>query len=72
MTFVYKEARLSNGLVVIGEIDQATHTAAAGFFVRTGARDESSQTMGVSHFLEHMMFKGSERRTALDVNNDFD
>jgi predicted Zn-dependent peptidase len=72
MTFVYKEARLSNGLVVIGEIDQSTHTAAAGFFVRTGARDESSHTMGVSHFLEHMMFKGSERRTALDVNNDFD
>ena len=33
MTFVYKEARLSNGLVVIGEIDQSTHTAAAGFFV---------------------------------------
>ena len=72
MTFEYKEARLSNGLVVVGEMDQSTHTAAAGFFVRTGARDESSNIMGVSHFLEHMMFKGSQQRTALDVNNDFD
>ncbi len=72
MTFVYQEARLSNGLLVVGEVDQSTHTAAAGFFVRTGARDESSNIMGVSHFLEHMMFKGSAHRTALDVNNDFD
>ncbi|MSR33452.1 MAG: insulinase family protein [Phycisphaerales bacterium] len=72
MTFVYKEARLSNGLLVVGEVDQTTHTAATGFFVRTGARDESSNLMGVSHFLEHMMFKGSKHRTALNVNNDFD
>ncbi|MCE9619711.1 MAG: insulinase family protein [Planctomycetes bacterium] len=72
MTFEYREARLSNGLTVIGEIDPATHTAAAGFFVRTGARDEPGAIMGVSHFLEHMMFKGSQRRSALDVNNDFD
>jgi predicted Zn-dependent peptidase len=72
MTFVYKEARLSNGMMLVGEVDQSTHTAAAGFFVRTGARDEPAAIMGVSHFLEHMMFKGSAKRSALDVNNDFD
>ena len=72
MTFIYKEARLSNGMMLVGEVDQSTHTAAAGFFVRTGARDEPAAIMGVSHFLEHMMFKGSAKRSALDVNNDFD
>ena len=43
-----------------------------GFFVKTGARDETGPLMGVSHFLEHMMFKGTERRTAEDVDRGFD
>jgi predicted Zn-dependent peptidase len=67
-----RSATLSNGLVILGEPDAAAHTAAAGFFVRTGARDEPTSLMGVSHFLEHMIFKGSERRTAFQVNEDFD
>src|SRR5437764_12575694 len=45
---------------------------ALGFFVRTGSRDETSEVSGVSHFLEHMIFKGTPRRSALDVNRDFD
>jgi predicted Zn-dependent peptidase len=45
---------------------------AVGFFVRTGARDETPEINGVSHFLEHMVFKGSERRNAFDVNREFD
>jgi predicted Zn-dependent peptidase len=67
-----RSATLSNGLVILGEVDPSAHTAAAGFFVRTGARDEPTPIMGVSHFLEHMMFKGSDRRSALQVNEDFD
>src|SRR5947209_2376456 len=47
-------------------------SVAVGFFVRTGARDESADVSGVTHFLEHMIFKGSERRSYLDVNRDFD
>jgi predicted Zn-dependent peptidase len=43
-----------------------------GFFVRTGARDETPAESGVSHFLEHMVFKGTPRRSALEVNRDFD
>src|SRR5688500_63035 len=45
---------------------------AAGYFVRTGARDETAEVSGVSHFLEHMLFKGTERRSAEDVNREFD
>jgi predicted Zn-dependent peptidase len=43
-----------------------------GFFVKTGARDEQPAVMGVSHFLEHMMFKGTPGRTAEQVDREFD
>ncbi|MBX3354079.1 MAG: insulinase family protein [Phycisphaeraceae bacterium] len=72
MGVVFRHATLPNGLTVIAEVDSAAQTAAAGFFVRTGARDETPELMGVSHFLEHMMFKGSERMSAEAVNQSFD
>lgn len=63
---------LPNGLQIIGESSPSARSAALGFFVRTGARDETPEECGVTHFLEHMVFKGTPRRTALDVNRDFD
>src|SRR5439155_14220684 len=42
------------------------------FLVRTGSRDETTEVSGVSHFLEHMAFKGTERHSAEDVNRIFD
>jgi predicted Zn-dependent peptidase len=64
--------QLANGLQIIGETSPSARSAALGFFVRTGARDETPEECGVTHFLEHMVFKGTPRRTALDVNRDFD
>jgi predicted Zn-dependent peptidase len=72
MPVEFNHATLDNGLTIIGETSDTAHTAAIGFFVRTGSRDELLPLMGVSHFLEHMMFKGTARRTAADVNRDFD
>jgi predicted Zn-dependent peptidase len=63
---------LPNGLQLIGETSPSARSVALGFFVRTGSRDETPEVSGVSHFLEHMIFKGTPRRTALDVNLDFD
>jgi predicted Zn-dependent peptidase len=63
---------LNNGLQVIGEISPSARSVALGFFVRTGARDETPEVSGVSHFLEHMIFKGTPNRSAFDVNRDFD
>ena len=63
---------LANGLEIIGETNPAVHSVALGFFVRTGARDETAGVSGVTHFLEHMIFKGTPHRTALQVNADFD
>ena len=68
----FHQKTLSNGLVLIGEVNPAAKSAAVGFFVRTGARDETLQINGVSHFLEHMLFKGTERLSAFEVNEAFD
>lgn len=64
--------KLANGLEVVAEVSGDAYSSALGFFVRAGARDESDEVAGVSHFLEHMMFKGTPTRTADDVNREFD
>jgi predicted Zn-dependent peptidase len=63
---------LKNGLQIIGETSASARSVALGFFVRTGSRDETAEISGVTHFLEHMVFKGTPRRSADDVNLDFD
>jgi len=72
MAIEYKRRVLPNGLTVMAEVEPEAHSAAVGFFVKTGARDEAPELMGVSHFLEHMMFKGTDRLSADDVNRGFD
>jgi predicted Zn-dependent peptidase len=68
----FKHKTLDNGLNIIGEVNPAAQSAAVGFFAKTGARDENDAINGVSHFLEHMMFKGTDKLTALEVNEAFD
>lgn len=68
----FYQHRLANDLQVIAELNPHVQSVAAGFFVRTGSRDETPQVSGVSHFLEHMAFKGSEKYTAEQVNRIFD
>jgi predicted Zn-dependent peptidase len=68
----FKEKTLANGLQLIGEVNAHAKTAAVGFFVKSGSRDETPDVSGVSHFLEHMMFKGTEDMDALEVNAAFD
>lgn len=68
----FKQEKLENGLQIIGEVNPAAKSAAVGFFVKTGSRDETAAVSGVSHFLEHMLFKGTDRRSALEVNAAFD
>jgi len=63
---------LENGLEIVAECNGDAYSTALGFFVKTGSRDESDAVAGVSHFLEHMVFKGTPTRTADDVNREFD
>jgi predicted Zn-dependent peptidase len=59
-------------LEILAEVNDDAHSESVGFFVRTGSRDETDDVAGVSHFLEHMCFKGTPRRSADDVNREFD
>jgi len=69
---MFREASLKNGLRVIAEVVPEARSVALGYFVKTGARDEAPEESGVSHFLEHMVFKGPEGMDALSVNLAFD
>ena len=68
----FKKKELANGLVIIGEVNKTAKSAAVGFFVKTGSRDETKEINGVSHYLEHMLFKGTEKLSAFEVNEAFD
>ncbi len=68
----FRQAILPCGMQVIAECEPQAITTAIGLFVRTGARDESVAESGISHFLEHLVFKGSTTRTAWDVNRELD
>jgi len=72
MPLKYQTTTLPNGLTIATEHNDDAHSFSAGFFVKTGSRDETPNVNGVSHFLEHMMFKGSDTTTWEDVNRVFD
>ena len=63
---------LSNGLVVITEQMSHVRSVAAGIWLKHGSRLEPSDLNGISHFIEHMVFKGTERRTAEDIAREAD
>src|SRR3954470_17858197 len=72
MALTFHQKQLPNGLDIVAEENPDSHSFAAGLFVKTGSRDEEANINGVSHFLEHMMFKGSQKYRWEDVNRIFD
>lgn len=68
----FRTHTLDNGLQILAECNDEAHTSAFGFFVRAGSRDETAAISGVSHFLEHMVFKGTPNRSAAEVNLQLD
>src|SRR6201984_78069 len=59
-----RRQKLPNGLTVITEQMQHIRSASIGVWVKTGSRDEDPEWNGISHFIEHMVFKGTRNRTA--------
>lgn len=72
MTDPYTRCTLPNGLRIIIERMPAIRSAAAGILARTGARDETPDIAGISHFVEHMCFKGNEKRNWQEISVAFD
>ena len=64
---MYQATRLPSGLLILSEHVPTVETVSVGVYVHTGARAEDARNNGVSHLLEHMAFKGTERRSAMDI-----
>lgn len=62
-----KETRLANGLTILTDRMPGVRSATLGFFFRVGSRQEPAELNGISHFIEHTVFKGTNRRSALDI-----
>jgi predicted Zn-dependent peptidase len=63
---------LSNGIKVITKTMPHLRSVSMGLWVNVGGRDESSSESGMSHFIEHMIFKGTQKRTAFQIAKEFD
>ena len=63
---------LPSGVRVITEAVSSVRSVALGLWVRTGSRDEGPGQEGLSHFLEHLLFKGTERYSAIEISERFD
>lgn len=64
----YTVTKLPNGLTIVAEEMRHTHSVWMGIFTKVGSRYEPARLSGISHFLEHMYFKGTQRRTAKQVS----
>lgn len=62
-----EKTTLENGLKIVTEHVESVKSIAVGIWVKTGSRDEPEEKAGITHFLEHMLFKGTEKRTAFDI-----
>src|ERR1700757_2231560 len=61
-----------NGLTVISEEMQQIRSVSIGIWIKTGSRDEEPQWNGISHFIEHMVFKGTKNRSAEAIARQVD
>ena len=69
---LYRKTLLDNGLRVITESVSHVRSISLGVWIQVGSRDESESAYGLSHFLEHMLFKGTQRRNAFQIANSLE
>src|ERR687894_2956970 len=63
---------IDGGVRVVTDSMPSVRSVALGLWVRTGSRDEAPAQAGVSHFLEHLLFKGTKRHSAIEIAETFD
>ena len=68
----YKQTQLSNGLTIVSESVDTVYSVALGFCILAGSNDETSQTNGIAHLIEHMGFKGTKKRSAFEIANEIE
>ena len=70
--FDQRKTTLANGVVVLSETMPHTRAVSLGVFLRTGSRFERAEQNGLTHFIEHAVFKGTRRRSALQIAKEAD
>ncbi|MBE9504184.1 MAG: insulinase family protein [Proteobacteria bacterium] len=68
----YQKTVLDNGVTIVTQSDSSFYSATIGIWVKNGSRDEVPEKNGISHFIEHMMFKGTKKRSAHDIAKEID
>ncbi|HEX8075043.1 MAG TPA: pitrilysin family protein [Thermoleophilaceae bacterium] len=68
----HKLTQLDSGVRVVTEAIPSVRSIALGFWVGVGSRDESPEQAGISHFLEHLLFKGTDRFSSVEIDQIFD
>jgi predicted Zn-dependent peptidase len=68
----HRLTQLDSGVRVVTEAMPSVRSIALGFWVGVGSRDESEEQAGISHFLEHLLFKGTERFSSVEIDQIFD
>ena len=68
----YDKTEFPNGLTLITEQVEGFESVSLGIWIKTGSRNEESNEAGISHFLEHMLFKGTKERTTLEIAQQLD
>src|SRR4029078_10926100 len=63
---------LDSGVRVVTEEMPSVRSVALGFWIRVGSRDETAEQAGISHFLEHLLFKGTDRFSSTEIDQIFD
>ncbi|MFA9444708.1 M16 family metallopeptidase [Egicoccus sp. AB-alg6-2] len=69
---MHQQTQLQSGITVVTEHMPAVRSATLGLWVGVGSRDETTEQAGCSHFLEHLLFKGTSRRSARDIAEALD
>jgi predicted Zn-dependent peptidase len=68
----YQKTQLDNGIRVLTEAIPTLDSTALGIWITSGSRDEVIGECGLSHFIEHLLFKGTERRSAFDISREIE
>lgn len=69
---IFQKTTLSNGIRVVTESHPFTRAVSVGVFVEVGSRDEAERKAGLTHFLEHLVFKGTRRRSSFELSKALD
>jgi predicted Zn-dependent peptidase len=69
---MYNKSVLGNGVRIVTEKIPHVYSVSVGIWVEAGSRGENQNTSGITHFIEHMLFKGTSRRAALDIAREIE